>query len=184
MDWSERRDYDVPQSFKKWMFPAIALYFTISMGIYFGFEFLTSMGVLEAFYLWFFMTGLLGFIFIFGAGKKQDMEMEMSHHGYNTQDKDTKPFFLFGSQEYKRYRVDTGGFQGMRMGFDPFADKLDELEKRQREMDCKVCADEIGYDGGYFIETRKLYRVCGFPVREEHLDTEPYCSNHKPRDFV
>jgi len=155
----DRRDYDVGQSFSKIMNPAIVAYFVVCMGL----AGVASMFLppLATFYSIFLICILFGAPIIFGAAKKQDNQMEASHHGYNVQDKETRPFFWFGSTEFKKYRKDTGGFSGMRIGHDPFADKLDDRRDRQREMNCETCGEEIetktGYEGargrdvtGYF----------------------------------
>ncbi len=71
----------------------------------------------------------------------------------------------------------------MTIGGKGYFEHLQSREREQREMDCEVCHDTIGYDGGYFVETRRLYRVLGFPIRETITEVDAYCTRHKPRDF-
>lgn len=178
VDRSERRDWNVQRSFRRFVYPAIAAYFVIT---FVAVNVLTADPVAQFYAL--FPIGLLTGIVLLGlATKTQKRQMAEAHAGYNVQD-GSKPFFLFGKREYTRYRVDTGSLQGMTAGYSPYKDKLDRIEQEQREMQCEVCADEIGWDGGYFVETRALYRVFGIPIREKILETDAYCGAHKPRDF-
>ena len=178
----DRRDFDVQQSFKRWVYPSIILYFVVCMGLA-GLVGL-YLPVLETFYALFPICILFGFPIIWIAGKKQDHAMKASHSGYNVLDDETRPFFLFGMKSFKKYRKDTGGFQGMRIEFDKYANKMDDREQRQREMPCEVCGEEPGINGGYFVEHRVVTRILGLRVRERIKETDAYCVKHEPRDFV
>jgi len=177
-----RRDFDVQKSFKKWVIPSIVLYFIVCGGIFGVLSVFLS--PLTTFYAVFPICILFGFPIIWGAAVKQHHAMEASHHGYNVLEQETRPLFFFGTQSFKKYRKDTGGFQPTRIGFDPYTDKLADREQRQRKMDCETCGKEPHVNGGYFIEHRKVTRVLGLPVRERITKTDAYCSEHEPCDFL
>lgn len=174
IDRSERRDWDVEKSFIQFVFPAIVGYFVVSLGA----VALLKVPPFEQMYSVVLVGLLIGMGFIGLAARAQKRQMAESYVGYNVQD-EGKPLFLFGKRKYSRYRVD----EGTSSGPTPYRDKLEDIKKKQREMRCTVCADEIGRNGGYFVETRYLYRVFGFPVRETIIEMDAYCTDHKPKDF-
>lgn len=178
IDWKEKRDWDVEKSFKQFVFPAIAAYFLFTLGSYA----LLDVGPLEGFYA-IVVIGFFAGLATFGlAVRAQRRQMADANVGYNVQD-GGKPLFLFGKREYTRYRVDRGGMRAAGGGYTPYRDTLEDIRREQRKERCEVCADEIGRSGGYFVETRYLYRIFGYPVREKIIDFDAYCANHKPKDF-
>lgn len=174
------RDYDVTQGIRRRVYPAIGVYFVLAMGCY---ELVRRfMSPEDMFGVLLPMAGILAFVIVGGAIRSQQRQMSQTHIGYAAQDR-PRPLFLIGSREYTRYRVDDGHYQGITRGGTGYFDRLQEREREQRKMDCDVCHDTIGHNGGYFVETRRLYRIFGLPIWEKIVTVEAYCTRHKPRDF-
>ena len=181
------RDWDLDESFRPiYIGTVVALTFGVA-SFYVVSAFVTP--PLAAFYLSMLVALVVVGSIIWPLAKRQSRRLTATHKGYNQQPAE-RPFFWFGSAEYNRYRIDEGVMQGMRRGLDPHADKLDKLEREQREGACEVCHEDVyGMpspmgDEFYVVEDRRVYRVFGIPVREKICGWKTYCSQHKPNSFI
>jgi len=180
------RNWNLEESFKPIKIGIIA---TLILGTssFFLIDLFVS-SILYAFYLWFFLLILIMSGTLFPLARRQDRQMTNTHKGYNQKPVE-RPFFWFGSEVYNRYRIDEGVLQSMTIGGDLHRDKLDELERKQRDSECNVCGEKVHVqfaphcDPFYVIENRKVSRILGIPFREKILDWKTYCSEHKPENF-
>lgn len=180
------REWNLEESFKP-VYVGIGVSLILGTASFFAIDLVLS-STLYAFYVWimvsFFMIGGT----LYPLLRRQDRRLTSTHKGYNQKPVD-RPFFLFGSAEYNRYRIDEGVMQSMVVGYDPHRQKLDKLERKQRDGQCKVCGDDVheqfapNSDPFYAVESRRVYRVFGVPLRERIVDWDVYCSKHKPVKF-
>lgn len=176
----KRREFDVWKSFLQFVFPAIGAYFVV-VGVFVTYARQIT-GPAETFQLVIPVGLVVGGVFLGLATRIQQRQMQESFMGYNVQD-GSKPWFILGRREYTRYRIDNGTGQGMAKRPNRRRNRLQARERQQREMDCCVCQTTIGRCGGYFVETRHIYRVFGLIVWETILETDAYCPEHKPPEF-
>ncbi len=114
------RTYDVKQGFRRFVLPAICVYFVLGMGVY------GLMGRLlpaeTRVLLLVSMGGILALFTVGWAIRAQQRQMANTHIGYAAQERG-RPMFVIGSREYTRYRVDEGNYtRGRRntTGFSPW----------------------------------------------------------------
>lgn len=175
-----RREFDLKWAVRRYFYPAIAVYFLLM--------FLVVVGLHGVSHLVDVLAGSMAIGFIVGVGvlglatRTIRRQSDASDMGYNAQ-QGTKPLFVLGRREYERYRVDDGSSEAEVDAQSAFRDALAYRVRAQRGMECRVCQTTIGRDGGYFVEHRTLWRICGVPVRERIQETEAYCAAHKPDGF-
>lgn len=180
------RDWNLEDSFKP-INIGIVVALVLSLASFYFIQFFTESNI-ATFYLWIFVAFLIISGILFPLSKRQDRRLNNTNKGYN-QKPNERPFFLFGSREYNRYRIDEGVLQFMTMGYNPHRERLDKLERKQRDSNCEVCDEEVHEyfaphtDPFYVIEDRKVYRVFGIPYKEKIVDWKSYCSEHKPENF-
>lgn len=181
-----QRDWDLDESFKPIHIGIVAC-LGLAFLAFIIIDFLISSAIL-VFYTWVAVSAFLVFGILYPLLRRQDKQLTSTHKGYNQKPAE-RPYFWFGTVEYNRYRIDEGVMQPATMGRDPYRDKLDRLEREQRESNCEVCKEEVHEkfaphsDPFYVVENRKLYRFIGIPYKEKILNWKAYCSEHKPEDF-
>lgn len=125
-------------------------------------------------------------IFVYLIVRREDRKLTNTIMGYN-RNPVNRPFFLFGSSEYERYRIDDNPVSLVVV--DSYYNKLMDLERKQRSNSkCKNCgtefeSDPLDSDTFYVVEYRKLYRIFGIPIRDKVLDWDTYCYEHRPDNF-
>lgn len=176
----ERREFDLQRAVRRFMYPAVVAYFATILGVLFVIpKTATALDVIVGMLA---IGFLLGVAFLGVAARTLEIQRADSFVGYNIQD-GSKPLFAFGTREYTRYRIDDGTRGNLSRVYPPYRENLTARTQRQRELECAVCGNTIGLDGGYFVESRTIRRVFGIPVGETIRETDAYCAEHKPDEF-
>lgn len=176
----DRREFDLKRAARKFLYPAIAIYFGVMFSV--AWIFGDTAHLIDV------IAGMVAVGFLVGIGvlglalRGLWRESDASEMGYNVQD-GSKPMFVLGRREYERYRIDTGAVEPGRGPHSSYRDALAYRQREQRGMECEVCQTTIGRNGGYFVEHRTISRIFGIRVREQIHDTEAYCGAHKPEEF-